>query len=234
MASETGVALRIVCLCLALAAAGCAAPATEWDFQQLDRIGGAKAVVEGQPQLMATPAGTAVLFDGKDALFVAEHPLAGAKTFTAEAVFRPDDGPFEQRWLHLAETDASGADTGTRFLFEVRVKDGQWYLDSFVNGPGYNKALMTADKPHPLGPWYRAEMSYDGTIFRSYVDGVLQTEAAIAFKPQGAGHTSIGTRINRVDYFHGAVLKLRFTPRALPPEEFLPLPAGLNPPGKAR
>jgi hypothetical protein len=227
--------LRIVCLVLSLVVAGCAAPSTEWDFQQLDRIGGAKAVVEGQPQVVATGAGPAVQFNGApDALFIAKHPLAGAKTFTAEAVFRPGEGPFAQRWLHLAETDASGADTGTRFLFEVRVKDGQWYLDSFVNGPGYNKALMAADKPHPLGPWYRAEMSYDGTTFRSYVDGVLQTEAAIAFKPQGAGHAAIGTRINKVDYFHGAVLKLRFTPHALPPEEFLPLPAGLNPPEKAR
>ena len=223
----------VVCVLVSLLAAGCAAPSTVWRFDRLDEIGGVKVHAVGHPQIVATGAGPAVRFDGiDDALFVDSHPLAGAATFTAEAVFRPEDGPFEQRWLHLAEVDpVTGADTGTRFLFEVRVKGGQWYLDSFVNGPGYNKPLMAPEKSFPIGPWYRVEMSYDGTMFRSYVDGVLQCQAPIAFRPQGPGHTSIGTRINKVDYFRGAVLMLRFTPRALRPNEFLALPAGLNPHG---
>jgi hypothetical protein len=227
--------MRVVpCLLASLVAAGCAAPATVWSFGRLDEIGGAKVHVEGRPQIVSTGAGPAVQFDGVgDALFVDCHPLAGASTFTGEAIFRPDGGAFEQRFMHLAETDpATGADTGARFLFEIRVKDGRWYLDSFTHGPGFHMPLIAPDKTFPIGPWYRVEMTYDGVLFRSYVDGVLQTEAPVAFKPQGAGHSSIGTRINRVDYFKGAVLELRFTPRALAPEEFLVLPAGLNPPGK--
>ena len=70
--------------------------------------------------------------------------------------------------------------------------------------------------------------TYDGKTYRSYVNGVLQAEAAIGFKPQGPGHVSVGARINRVSYFHGAILEARFTPRALAPEEFLTVPAGLN------
>jgi hypothetical protein len=58
-------------------------------------------------------------------------------------------------------------------------------------------------------------------MFRSYVNGVLQGEAEIAFKPQGEGASSIGTRINRRNYFKGAVRMARFTPRALTPGEFL-------------
>jgi hypothetical protein len=46
---------------------------------------------------------------------------------------------------------------------------------------------------------------------------VLQGEAETAFKPQGAGHASVGVRINRVSYFHRAVLKARFTDAGLPP-----------------
>jgi hypothetical protein len=202
---------------------------TVWVFDRLDRIGDAKTTVEGTPKIIDTPRGKAVEFDGvDDAIWVDKHPLAGAASFTFEAVFRPDGGAFEQRWFHLAERDPvtkllAGVerDTNARFLFEIRVVDASWYLDAFVNGPGYNRALMFEDKRHPLGQWYHVAQTYDGRVFRSYVNRVLQGEAEIAFKPQGAGAASIGTRIDRRNYFKGAVRLARFTARALTPAEFL-------------
>lgn len=216
--------------------AGCASgPAAEsqnltWRFDNLDRIGGAVAHPEGGVQIVATGAGPAVQFDGvKDALFVDKQPLAGAATFTAEAVFRPDGGPFAQRWMHLAEVDPkTGQETGNRFLFELRVVGDQWYLDAFTHGPTYHLPIIVESKIHPLGHWYHVAMTYDGTTFRSYVNGELQGEGPLAFTPLGDGHSSFGTRINRVDYFKGAIFEARFTPRALSPHEFLPMPAGLN------
>jgi len=201
-----------------------------WNFDRLDSIGGAPAHAEGHPQIISTPAGKAVLFNGvDDMLFVDKHPLAGAKTFTEEALIRPDGGAFEQRWLHLAETDPkTGNDSDARFLFEIRVEGDRWYLDAFVVGPGYKHTLIVPAKTFPIGRWYAVAQSYDGKMYRSYVNGVLQDEAAIDFKPQGAGHASVGARINRVSYFHGAILQARFTPRALGTEEFLNVPAGLN------
>lgn len=202
----------------------------EWNFDRLENIGGAPTTVEGHPQIIATPAGKAVAFNGvDDALFVGRHPLAGAASFTIEAVFRPDGGAFEQRWLHLSEDDpAIGNAQSPRILFEVRVVGDKWYLDAFAKGPGYDKTLVVPEKTFPLGRWYRVEQSFDGKMYRSYVDGVLQAEAPIDFKPQGPGRASIGMRINRVSYFHGKILKVIFTPRALKPDEFLKLPAGLN------
>jgi len=222
-------------LLLGLSIGGCAgAPndAVEWRFDRLDTVGGVPAHVEGRPQIITTAAGPAIQFDGVgDGLFVDAHPLAGATRFTAEAVFRPDGGPFEQRWLHLAEIDpATGQDSGTRFLFEIRVVGERWYLDAFTKGPGYSQVLIVPEKSFALHRWYRVAMTYDGTTFRSYVDGVLQAEAPLAFAPQGAGHASVGVRINRINWFKGAVLSARFTPRALAPEAFQPLPPGLNPP----
>lgn len=229
-------------LLLALACAACAPVAADrpsppgsilWRFDSLDRIGGLPVRREGDPELIETPLGRAIAFDGtEDALFVPQHPLAGAATFTFEAIFRPDGGPFEQRWFHLAEASPApppGADppvqpSGPRFLFEIRVADGSWYLDAFVAGPGYSRALMVPAKRHPLGRWFHVAQVYDGRTYRSYVNGILQAEAEIAFVPQGPGFASIGTRINRRDYFHGAVFAARFTPRALPPNQFLPLP----------
>jgi hypothetical protein len=199
---------------------------TVWTFDNLERIGGVVAHVEGHPKQIDTPAGKAAAFDGVgDALFVDAHPLAGAAAFTVEAIFRPDGGDFEQRWLHLAEVDpATGEDTGARFLFEIRVVEGAWYLDAFVTGPGYKQALVVPEKLFPIGRWYHVAQTFDGRIYRSYVDGVLQAEAPIAFRPQGPGHSSVGVRINKVNYFKGAMLNLRFTPRALAPAEFEKLP----------
>jgi len=200
-----------------------------WKFDRLEAIGGHAAEAEGHPELIATPAGRAVLFNGvDDALLIDCHPLAGAAAFTIEAVFRPDGGAFEQRWLHLAEADpVNGEAQSPRILFEVRAKDGVWYLDAFATGPGYNLTLADTAKTFPVGRWYAVQQVCDGKHYRSYVDGVLQAEGGIDYKPQGPGRASVGMRINRVTHFRGAVLEARFTPRALAPAEFAPLPAGL-------
>ena len=66
---------------------------TTWTFDRLDNIGGHRTTVLGQPRVINSPVGKAVEFDGKnDALFIDNHPLAGADAFTWEAIFRPDGG----------------------------------------------------------------------------------------------------------------------------------------------
>ncbi len=207
-----------------------------WTFDRLDKIGGVATTVEGNPKVVDTPMGKAIAFNGvSDALWIEQHPLAGAETFTFEAIFRPDGGTFEQRWFHLAERDPKtrllagaehpkGPDSNARFLLEIRVVNGnQWYLDAFVNGPGYNKALIFPDKLHATGAWYHVAQTFDGKTFRSYVNGELQGEADIAYKPQGEGAASVGVRINRLNYFQGAVRQARFTPKALTPDQFMKL-----------
>jgi hypothetical protein len=205
-----------------------------WTFDRLEDIGGVKTTVEGNPKIVETPFGKAIEFDGvDDGVWIEKHPLAGAATFTVEAIFRPDGGAREQRWLHLAERDltsgllasadhsTTGQDANARFLFEIRVVENSWFLDAFVSGPGYSRALMFKDKLHPTGQWYHVAQTYDGKTFRSYVNGVLQGEAEIAFTPQGDGVSSLGTRVNRRSYFKGAIRQARFTPRALAPDQFL-------------
>jgi hypothetical protein len=54
----------------------------------------------------------------------------------------------------------------------------------------------------------------------------LQGEAAVKLAPQGAGHASVGVRINLVNYFKGAIYQARFTRSALEVGEFLKMPAG--------
>lgn len=195
-----------------------------WTFDRLTSIGGVGTTVEGAPTLVDSPWGRAVQFDGvDDALFIAEHPLAGAATFTFEALFRPDGGAFEQRWMHLQADDVPGqaADAAaTRFLFEIRVVRDRWYLDAFTRGAGYNHTLIFPQKLFPVGQWHHVAQSFDGTTYRAYVNGALQGEAVVPFKAQGPGRSSVGCRINRVNHFKGAVREARFTHAFLPPERF--------------
>ena len=194
-----------------------------WTFDRLENIGGHKTTVLGQPKVIDSPLGKAVEFDGvDDALFIDNHPLAGAKTFTWEAIFRPDGGEREQRWFHLSELNTqTGADTDNRMLFEIRVVGDQWFLDSFIQSGTENKALMNRQALHPLGAWYHVASVYDGREFRNYVNGVQEGSAQLQLAPHGPGHTSVGVRINKVFYFKGAVHLARFTRRALSPSEFL-------------
>ena len=210
-------------LCIALVLTCSIAAAQEvWTFDSLDKIGGHPATTIGHPHIIDTPVGKAIEFNGvDDGLFIDVHPLAGARTFTWEAVFRPDGGNAEQRWFHLEENPATGLDSNNRMLFEIRVVDGKWCLDAFVKSSADSKALLNRHNLHELGRWHHVAAVYDGTEFRSYVDGVQDGAAKVHLTPQGAGRTAVGVRMNKVFYFKGAVRKARFTRRALAPSEFL-------------
>ena len=198
-----------------------------WKFDNVRKVGGQPVQVEGAPQVIKSPVGRAVLFDGqKDVLFIDEHPLAGAATFTAELVFRPDGGAFEQRLLHLESDESPPVAPGkgtTRMLFEIRVVKDSWYLDAFMIGTGYRATMMVPDKLFPIGRWYHAAATYDGQFFRSYVNGELQMEMATPFKPQAAGRASVGARMNQVTHFKGAIREARFTREVLPAKAFIRL-----------
>ncbi len=191
-----------------------------WKFDRIDRIGGHKTTVVGSPKVISTPEGKAVAFDGKgDALFVDVHPLAGAKTFTWEVIFRPDsDGRPEQRFFHLHQD----GDSNDRILLETRIVDGQWCLDAHAQTTTGTQTLIDRAKLHPLDRWMHVAAVYDGHEFRSYVNGVVQVKAPVTLSPWSEGRTSIGVRINRVDWFKGAIRTARFTrDRALEPSQFL-------------
>ena len=227
-----GIALLAAGAVMLSAAAQAQAPQIVWRFENIDSIGGHPTHVLGHPYLIDSPYGKAIEFDGvDDALFVDDHPLAGASTYTWDVIFRPDAGGAEaQRFFHLAEVDPkTGKDTGNRMMFEIRIVKGEWCLDSFASSGDATRALLNCNDLHPLGKWYRVTAVYDGKMLRNYVGGQLQGEGELHFAPQGPGHASIGTRINRQDYFKGAVFEARFTPRALEPDEFLKMPPAVNP-----
>jgi hypothetical protein len=190
-----------------------------WDLDDVGSIGGRAPRIAGEPRLIDTPFGKALEFDGlDDALFLDTHPLAGAAEFTVEVVFRPDaDGAPEQRFLHLQEEGSKD-----RILVETRLtRGGRWFLDTYVKSGGVAHTLFAKEHNHPVGRWYHVALVVGGGTMRHYVDGIEEMSRPIAFTPQKAGRTSVGVRINEVDWFKGAVLKVSFAPEALSPAEFL-------------
>lgn len=166
--------------CASLAARPAGEPSVRWLFDNLHEIGGNPVHLDGAPTLAMSPWGMAVQFNGRDdAVFLDIHPLAGATTFTFEALFRPDGGAFEQRWFHLQEIGPEGLATDTRILFEIRTRDGEWWLDAFAKGQGYNHTLIDPEKRFPVGRWFHVAQTFDGRMYRSFVDGVLQAEAPL-------------------------------------------------------
>jgi hypothetical protein len=183
--------------------------------------------VLGSPQIVDTPHGKALSFNGStDAIYINSHPLSGKSTFTWEVIFLPAPGGNpEQRFFHLSSRDPkTGEDLPSRMLFETRLIGDRWCLDSYVYSPAGALALLDHTKLHPTGQWHHIAMVYDGKTLRHYINHVLQGEGPLAFSPQLPGHSSIGTRINQKDFFKGLVLKSRFTHSPLTPKEFWPVP----------
>ena len=189
-----------------------------WNVDSLKQIGQQQVTVIGNPQLIDTPGGKAVMFDGADdGLELNTNPVAGANAFTVEAIFRPDpNGSKEQRWLHLQQDQ-----TDNRVLLETRLDGDKWFVDSFIKSGENSRVLFAENFKHPLGAWYHVALVYDGSEMRHYVDGEKEMAGPLSISPLGQGQTSIGVRLNRVYWFKGAVRKVRFTPRALAPTEFM-------------
>lgn len=175
--------------------------------------------IKGAPTLIDTKLGKAVHFNGEtDGCFLGENPLQGMEELTVEVIFRQaGDAAFEQRFLHM------GTVRGARILFETRVNpDATWYLDTFIRlDKDTDLVLIDPEQTHPADRWYNLAMVVADGKATSYVDGVEQLTGEIPYREIVEGITSVGVRQNQVCWFKGDMYRIRITPKALTPEEFL-------------
>jgi len=189
-----------------------------WRLDNLENIEGNSPSVLGAPAVVDTPEGKVIQFDGvDDALVFDQNPLAGAKAFTLEVVFRPDAGGNpEQRFVHLQEVEDH------RVLVETRLTpEGKWFLDTFLKSGESECTLYAEDFLHPVGDWFHAALVYENGLMRHYVNGTRELEGEVQFLPMSGGKTSVGSRLNRVYWFKGAVRAIAATPRVLAPADFV-------------
>jgi len=226
---------------LTLAIPALAQQTIAWRFDNLAKIGGTPVAVIGSPQVVDTPIGKAIHFEGRgdinstnpesgnpsgDALFLSTAPLSGDATYTFEVIFRPSSkGAPAQRFFHMQDSNSP-----SRRMFEIRIRDNKWCLDTvgidLRGGPEQHGVTIACDPAHlhPLDRWYTVAATYDGKTLRGYVDGELQGEINIRLQPLPPGITSVGTRIDKRDFFTGDIYSARFTPFVLPPADFLKVP----------
>ena len=183
--------------------------------------------VEGNPAIVQTVLGPAVYFNGEtDAIFLDINPLQGVGELTIEVIFRPDgDGKFAQRFMHFGEVG------GERIMFETRVNpDKTWYFDAHTQLPEGAGRLTLIDEKllHPTDKWYNAVLVAGPEGLATYVNGVVQKSGKLHYIPINRGISSIGVRQNMVDFFKGTIYKIRITPKALTPDDFLRDYEGLN------
>src|SRR6185437_8965109 len=130
---------------LTLAVPAVAQQATTWRFDNLTRIGNTQITTVGKPQVVDTPIGKAIHFEGRgntssnnpqnanqtgnpigDALFFNTAPLSGDATYTFEVIFRPSSkGAPAQRFFHMQDNNSP-----SRRMFEIRIVNNQWCLDT--------------------------------------------------------------------------------------------------------
>ncbi|HEY6142068.1 MAG TPA: LamG-like jellyroll fold domain-containing protein [Flavobacterium sp.] len=192
---------------------------TEWVLANLLREKPAGIQINGNPQVVTSPYGEAVSFDGiDDAIFLNEMPLQSLQEFTVEMIFKPENNaPFEQRILHIGEI------MGDRMLLEIRAVGTNWYFDGFAGSGTNKKALINEKLIHPLGEWYHVAFVVTPKSLTTYVNGKQELQEEFSFLPIQTGQTSFGVRQNKVSWFKGIVYKIRITPKQTKTEDFMKL-----------
>jgi len=189
-----------------------------WRLDNIESVDGNRPSVLGEPVVIDSHLGRAIQFDGEDDALVFDlNPIAGMSAFTVEVVFRPDPGGSrEQRFVHMQEVDDH------RLLIETRLTpDGRWFLDTFLKSGDSECTLFAKEHLHPVGEWFHAALIYEQGVMRHYVNGVKEMECPVDFRVMSGGQTSVGSRLNRVYWYKGAVKELSVTPQPLSPETFV-------------
>lgn len=86
---------------------------------------------------------------------------------------------------------------------------------------GWNANWLVGGGPIQVGSWNHATLTYDGTVFRSYLNGQFAAETTYdAFIPNGDGYASFGHRFSDSGKpFDGSLDDIAFYNRVLTPDQ---------------
>jgi hypothetical protein len=213
--------MRVALLLAALSGLALTSPATEvWRFDNTEIIAGHRVALVGAPRIAEAGGVKGTVFDGAhDGVIVPAIPIARAREWTVEILFRPaTEGPVEQKVL-FAQDDVNG----WRFLLETRLnqKKGKWSLDTFVStgGPKPRGGPVEMKRSYLAGQWHWIALRYNGKTVAQFVNCRKDFEIDWKYEPIGDGKTSLGMRPNQPQWFAGAIAEARFHRVALADEK---------------
>lgn len=193
-----------------------------WKLGSLEQVAGFPIQVEGNPEIVDSPLGPVTRFDGDgDRVLVENNPLVSADEFTIELLVKPDDAypnNWEPRIFHIEAPH----NPNRRLTIEMRLNDQhQWYLDAYIKAERQQRVLIDPALVHPVGQWAHIAVTYAQSQFTSYVNGQRELSGEVTYLPIGPkGRTSIGARMNLVNWFKGEVGLIAITRSQLQPEQF--------------
>ncbi len=174
----------------------------------LDRIRPRRPARTPAPAQSQIPAGTAVQFDGlDDRVTFGPAPALGATTFTIETWFRRDGasstattgGGFTAVPLltkGTGETDGDNRDVNYFLGIDAKRRVLVTDFEDMATGANHPAFGVT---PISDFVWYHAAATYDGTTWRLYLNGALETQLVVgAYTPRfdSIQHAGLGTSLN--------------------------------------
>jgi hypothetical protein len=197
-----------------------------WNINSLESIGRHNVTVYGNPKVIDTDTGTAMQFDGNgDMLLVDANSVGSAKSFTIEVLFKPEAGiniTNQPRFIHIEDPSDTEA---KRITIELRVNNkNEWYFDAFLKTDIGNLTLIDSTKTHPTNEWMHVAVTYAGKTFSTFVNGVKELSGEVNYSQNilsNGGKTSIGARQNFKNWYSGCIKIIKFTHRALQPDNFI-------------
>ena len=101
--------------------------------------------------------------------------------------------------------------------YELTEEAGAVIFWQFYDNEGRD---MCAPQSPPENEWHHLAATYDGQIFKCYIDGILADEAAYAgTMPENSSAVTIGRRSGGGTFFNGMIDEVVIYNRALPEEE---------------
>ncbi|MEO6097938.1 MAG: LamG domain-containing protein [Fibrobacteria bacterium] len=192
----------------------------DWKIDNLKSIGGITPTLLGNPKVIPIEGISSVAFNGKvDGLTLEASPMIGAEEFTVEVIFYPYSGNVSTapRFVHMQQ------DEDNRITVELRILGtNKWILDTFIkSSPSERTLLSDTAFRHPTDAWHHAALVYRAGQMSHFVNGAKELSGAVTYRPVTGGQSSLGVRLNKTNYFNGAIRQLRVTHKALTTDQFL-------------
>jgi hypothetical protein len=197
-----------------------AGPAGYWKFDEgsgttaYDSSGnGLDGTLNGDPQWVEGQLGGALDFDGDDSVEIPHNPLLSITdeiTIAAWTYMRANASG------ELAIVSKGGW-AANDLPYELTETPGSSIYWQFYDNEGRDTC---APQSPPVEEWHHIAGTYDGNIFKCYIDGVLADEWAYAgTMPENTASVTIGQRSRGGCYFNGMIDEVRIYDVALTAEE---------------